>query len=172
MGRLAWGGAGLAFFLFVVVWQADAEQVKHPDFSGKWEIDRKASDDPDPLLKIEGRSSVERFLARRAKITQEITQTPTELIIRVKDRVRTLPLDGRPGSNVDREGNTVISHSRWSDDGKAIITKSERTANERKINVTIVRRLSDDGDTMTDDVVYEVVDGETITLQRVFRRID
>jgi len=51
------------------------------DFTGRWVLDLQASDSMDELLKVLGRSWVDRKISSKTETIQKITQTVTELTI-------------------------------------------------------------------------------------------
>ncbi len=97
------------------------------DFSGQWQLDLKASDSLDEILKAIGTSAIERMILDNAPITQVVKQTDAVITINITSgpyhRTDVLWLDGRQTKAEDPSGRPVISVSTWNDEGTAVVTK-------------------------------------------------
>ena len=145
------------------------------DFSGQWQLDLKASDSLDEILKAIGTSVVERMILDNAPITQVVTQTDSVITIDITSgpyhRTDVLWLDGRQTKSEDPSGRPVISVSTWNDEGTAVVTKVWQESQLDFPPWVMTRTLTDDGRTTYVVNEYAPVDGAPLASRRVYRRI-
>jgi hypothetical protein len=147
-----------------------------PDFTGRWQLDLKESGSMAPILKAKGRNAIEQGIAATLPITHIIKQSEQELTVRIETplftREEKIRLDGVPIASEDLERTKVESKSRWSDDGRAIITEAYPLDKEDPSHVTMRRYLADDGLSMFVDLDYQLPGDQRFQLRRVFRRVE
>jgi hypothetical protein len=143
------------------------------DFSGRWELDLKASDSLDEILKACGVSLAERWILDKAPILQDVKQTPSEVTIDITSgpyhRNDVMLLNGQRVNAEDPAGRPVESSTVWNEDGTALITSIWARSDQPPWVMT--RTLSDDGNTTI--VLNEVStpEGRPIACKRIYRRI-
>jgi len=141
------------------------------DLQGTWEIDLKASDSLDPLLKAQGVSWVKRKAANGLKVTQTLARDGDQVTLSVvssaSSRDETLSVDGELRTVEGENGTMQVRHS-W--DGDVLVTVQETETPEGTATVTTRREASDDGATLTQRITLQTPGGETITVDRIFRR--
>ena len=159
--------------LLVVLPFAPALAEPHPDLSGTWVVELAASDSPDELLKMLGKSAVERAIARKMRPTHRIVQDEGGITLTVESPIDTrterLHLDGREVESRSLSGDPVTARHNWSDDGTTIVTQTSATTKEgRALRVTGRRRLID---ATTMELVWELdSEGTHARMRRVLRK--
>lgn len=147
-----------------------AESAPRIDFSGRWELDREASDSLDPVLAAYGVSALERSLICNAPVTQVITQTDTMLEVRVISgwfqHTEQMPTTGQPYQALAMTGKAVESVTHWNAAGDTLLTEAWPGGNAKK--VTITRTL--EADSMRVETRYYCQNGEMLTCRRLFHR--
>ncbi|MFN7971717.1 MAG: hypothetical protein U0166_05140 [Acidobacteriota bacterium] len=155
---------------------ASAVAAPHPDFSGVFVVDLEASGSVDPLMEALGAPWLERKVAGSVGVTHTVEHKGDTIAIQidsaVKSRKEVLKLDGTATASRGLDGSEITVHSRWSDDGQAVVTEADLPAREgssgRKL--VVVRSLEDGGKTMRQRIEVTLIDGSVLGVDRVFRR--
>jgi hypothetical protein len=166
----------LAICALLVAGATDARAGgEHPDFTGTWGLDLDASDPLDPLLEVQGRSWIERKVARSMKVTQKIQQAGATITISVESVLRTKVDEFTIGSPWEKrdtdELGRVRQRTEWSPDGKRLVVRNEaklKDGTEGELRVS--RWLEDDARTMIQLLELVLKDGRQLKARRVFRR--
>ncbi len=149
--------------------------IQHPNFSGKWVLDNKASDPVDEILKAQGVSWLERQAIKSAKIIQDIKQDGTQVTVTIgtvaKSRTEVLKLDGSAQvTEGDRLGN-VKSKTFWDTDGSTLVSTIEPTESSQNFTeFKVSRRLQDGGKTLAQTMEMKLKNGQTLKANRIFRK--
>jgi hypothetical protein len=164
--------------LVVTMGERSLQATEHPNFSGFWTLDLKATEatSMEAVLEAHGVSMIKRKFMDSMSITQDITQTRKTLTIKFStalmgDQTHTLFLDGRTHIlNIEKLGKIAV-RSFWDKDGKSLVTilKSAAPGNEKSVWTTR-RYLRDNGKTMIIDHIITFDDGRKVTGNRVFRK--
>jgi len=153
-----------------------ARAAEHPDYSGTWKLDLKASDSVDDLLKAQGKSWVERTAARNMAVIQVIRQSGDTLGIAVhtsvKDRDDTLRIGGGWEEKDSDDSGKVRSRTDWDPDGTTLVTRTAMTLKDGVPAEFIVRRTLPDPKTLLQVIELRFDDGRTLTARRVLRRVE
>jgi hypothetical protein len=144
------------------------------DFTGNWVMDESASTSLEPVFKLQGVAWAKRKLAEGLDQQQLITQSGDSVSI-VFDNIvgrmeQKLVADGKPYETVNTANRPVTFTTTWLSDGglqgKAVLMSEEG----KPADLTVTRRLSADGKTMTIDVTLVAGAGEKASGKRVFRK--
>ncbi|MDX2271863.1 MAG: hypothetical protein NW237_07920 [Cyanobacteriota bacterium] len=146
-----------------------------PNFSGVWQLDLKASDSIDEIMKVQGFSGIERNFAAKMAVTQTITQTDQVVTITIKNPANTtteeLKLDGSEENKSTPRMGEVTTRSFWDPSGTALITELDMTTKDGAPAELIIRRyLEDNGNTMVQAMELKLAQGDVLKANRVFRK--
>lgn len=143
------------------------------DFSGTWTLDLAASGSLDAILVAEGASWPERQLAKTMTATQTITQTATAVTITIDspilERTETTPTDGTPQSGTTKDGDPRVARTMW--DGAALVTTAVVTKAEGAEQMSVRRTLEDGNNTLRQHVTVTTAGGQTLSVDRIYRRV-
>jgi len=163
-------------FLFFIVLQTQAQAMNTINFTGTWQLDLKASDSIDSLLKAQGKSRFERRIANSMEVTQNISHQQNSISIKMSSRavdethVFVLNKQWHP-LNTARMG-TISAQSYYAEGNHgAIITEMKIQANGKPALLSSTRTLSQDGNSMFLDLLLRLHDGSQYSSRRVFTRL-
>jgi hypothetical protein len=168
----------LVLMLMVTMEDYSLQAAEHPNFSGFWTLDLKATEatSMEAVLEAHGVSIIKRKLMDTMSITQDMTQTDKTLTIKFStalmgDQTHTLILDNRTHIlNIEKLGKIAV-RSFWDKDGKSLVTILKSAAPGKEKSVWTTRRyLQDNGKTMILDHMITFDDGRKVTGKRVFRK--
>jgi hypothetical protein len=164
--------------LFVALAQgapAALARAERPDFSGSFEIDLKASDSFDELLKAQGASWLERKAAGSITVMQIVRHQGDALEVTVRSSVGTRKDAVRIGSGWevrDTEHGKVRTRTDWTPDGQSLVTRSEvKLKGDRKAELLVTRSLTDGGKTTVQAMELRIADGKTYKARRILHRV-
>jgi hypothetical protein len=147
----------------------------HPDFRGEWQTDLVASDSIAPLAQAKGRSVLVSRIIAAMPIAHVIRGDHRRIAVTVRtplfEQTEEFPTDGTPTKVVGPDGEEAEAVTRWSEDGRSLITTTTDTTATRPIHVTITRSLSEEPGTMHVDIQYLLSDGTLLQAKRVFRLV-
>jgi hypothetical protein len=142
------------------------------DLTGRWTLDKAASESIDALLKTIGANFFERTAAANLSVTQDISVEGQELVIVVDstflDSSERLALDGSPQPRTSKRGEPVVVRTHV--DGEALVTSSEITTEGGLLLFEIRRVVEDGGATMRQTLRLTATTGSIQTADRIFRR--
>merc|ERR1711916_363226 len=121
--------------------------------TGKWKLDAKVSDELEPILKLVGKSFLQRKVMNNIKsVVQDLEQTGDTLNVTMITSVKTVKeVVEINGSEVEKtmEGKEAKVKAFYSDDGQKIIVEVRRVNDDGKPAVrTTTRHLEEDGKVM------------------------
>jgi hypothetical protein len=162
--------------LILLLTVASTYAASHPDFTGQWKLDLDASDNMDDFAKSQGASWVEYKLIGNMPVTQIITQSENNITITIenmiKKRTEVMVPNGLIEEKKNEQGNLMKVRSFWSEDGSVLVTIIDtKMADEKPGQVVIRRSLSQDGETMFQDIEIVPEKGQRFAAKRVFRKI-
>lgn len=154
-------------------WSADT--VQRPSFNGTWVLDQAASESMDAIMEAQGRSRMERMMAKNMAVTQRITQTEKQITIAVEsiasNQTDTLLLDGTIETKETPRAGTVQTFTVWDSDGKTLVTTVKMKLKDGNPADMIMRRqLIDEGKTMSMKVELHQKNGQVLTANRILRK--
>ncbi|MEN0066564.1 MAG: lipocalin/fatty-acid binding family protein [Myxococcota bacterium] len=142
-----------------------------PDFTGTWQLDRKASESLDPILKAQGVSYIKRKVVDGLSVTLEIQHSDSTFDVKVVTSRKTAQqkwvADNTPRAET-RDGREITSRHAFVEDA-LVSTATGIAPSGDAFEMTTTRLISEDGQTMTLKLACEV-DGKTTNATRVFRR--
>ncbi len=157
----------LIIFLIIPIFSYG--QPSYSSLEGTWKINKEASSNVDALLKFQGRSFIERKMMKSLDITQVISVSSNEIIIKVITSLKTksikLYVDGKVHRKKNTEGEYVSIKCTSSANGVVIVSSHEKngiTAETRRYTV---------GDRMITRIKMTDLDGRSVSATRVFDRI-
>lgn len=148
------------------------------DFSGKWDLDLRASSSPHAMLKRLGASWVELRFGGSIQMEATYTQTPKLLTIDSRgfgfQKTDVIRIDNKPEIQENSLLGQYTIRSFWSENGKQLISVlSFQTKDSRDAQMTIVRELADRGKTLTWSSTLSIAgESGSSTLRRVWRKRD
>jgi len=145
------------------------------NFTGVWQLDLNASESVDEILKAQGKSRVERMVARSMAVTQSIQQHGNQLSVHIKskamDNTQLFALDNQWKSIQTPRMGFIQAKSFISRDNNKIVTVMKITAKGKPALMTVFRSLEDNGHTMILRIRLKLESGSIYTARRVFRRV-
>lgn len=164
---------GLAVVPLTVV-PSTGHAEDQPDFSGTWELDRKASESLDDILKVQGISYIKRKVVGALDVTQRIQQSATTLNVEIETvrgtRQTKWVADGEPRPRTRADGLEVLDAHVI--EGEAFVTTTTgKTSKGVPFTLISRRTVLEDGKTTAIDVAC-TVEGTTHEARRLFRRGD
>lgn len=158
-----------ALLLGVLVLLASAAE---PTLSGRWTLDRAASDDLDAFLEAQGFGGLERAIAKRMKVTHVVEDAGATVRVRMESALRTTDktytVDGVERMDETPEGPVASTFTRSEGGGLHSVSRGV-TRDGAPFQLTTDRVLRPDG--AMELVLVLVREGGTpITVRRVFRR--
>ena len=138
---------------FITLLGLGSSSLASVDFSGTWVLDLKASDSPEAILKRMGASALERKFAASTKLESPYRQSKNLLTITTRaplfSRTEHLRLDDVPETKTEKRTGTYTIRNAWSHHGKELISTSTfRTRDGKNAELTVARKLVDDGNTL------------------------
>lgn len=168
---------GLAVLALAVIAAAPARAGGgRPEFTGTWRLDLDASEPLDALLEVQGRSWIERKVARSMNVTQKIRQAGDTITIAVESALRTkvdvFAIGGPWEERTTDELGRVRVKTEWNADGKRLVVRNEAKLKDgTEGELRISRWFEDGGKTMVQLVELDLKDGRHPAARRVFRRV-
>ena len=141
----------VAAFLFLLA--SPASGLAAVNFNGIWNLDLKASDSPDPMMKRMGVPFIERKLAASTKLEATYHQSGEVLTVTSRapgfSRVETFHLDGRTETKREKHTGTYTIRTAWSKDRKQLISTSHfKTKHGKNAELIVARNLTNGGKTL------------------------
>jgi hypothetical protein len=148
------------------------------DFTGKWKLDRAASDPMREMLKAQGYNAFEVGILERVPVTQIMTQKPGGLSIEVRSTIiRTseqIYFDGQSRPDNNNVLGPLVRVSRWSADGRQLLTTIRYNAKcGLGAEMTVVRSVAGaERSRMLQETSVRLADGREFKARQVFVRLD
>lgn len=161
-------------FVLAALFCLQAAFAAPADFTGTWVMDEAASTSLEPVFKLQGVAWAKRKIAEGLDQEQLITQDGDRVSV-VFDNIvgrmeQKLVADGKPHETVNTANRPVTFTTNWLADGglqgKAVLMSEAG----KPADLTVTRRLSADGKTMSIDVLLVAESGEKASGKRVFRK--
>ncbi len=142
--------------------------------TGRWALDKKASEDLDPFLEAQGVSAVERAIARRMAVVHVVEDHGETVLVRMESAVRnqesTYVLDGVPREQTTPEGTVTVAFRR-TEEGAIHGEASGTTRDGAPYRLVSHRAVSPEGAmVLTLALTVEKEGTAPITVRRVFQR--
>ncbi len=143
-----------------------------PDFTGTWQLDRKASDSVDPILKAQGVGWLKRRIIGGLDMTQRIQQSGSTIDVVMETSAKTEThhwiVDGKPHVRTLDDGREATSVHHFEGPGLVTTTTGISEGGD-PYTLHTTRTLADDGQTMKVALVC-TIGGATLKATRLFRR--
>jgi hypothetical protein len=150
---------------------ANAQNI---NFTGVWQVDLDASDSVDAILKAQGKSRLERRVAKTMKVIQSINQSSEQMSVHIKsmamDSTQNFPLNKQWIWIDTPKMGRVQARNYWINGHQAIVTEMQITVRNQPATMKITRRLLNAGNTMQLYLELILNNGEVYSAVRVFRR--
>ena len=147
--------------------QALAANPSKP-FDGTWQLDAKASESLDPILKGMGYGWLSRKVMNSLSVRQVIQSRPTGLAVRVVTRFTddtiVLPTDNRWAIGRTIDGGQTQRRSRWLDNQSILVTEDRFKTG---LLTTVRRRVNKR--TFHEELKFEIAGQAPLKAVRVFR---
>lgn len=157
--------------LCLVMGLANAQNI---NFTGVWQVDLDASDSVDAILKAQGKSRLERRVAKTMKVIQSINQSSEQMSVHIKsmamDSTQNFPLNKQWIWIDTPKMGRVQARNYWINGHQAIVTEMQITVRNQPATMKITRRLLNAGNTMQLYLELILNNGEVYSAVRVFRR--
>ena len=143
------------------------------DLPGAGVIDEEASESMDEMMLAWGTPGFAVKLMKRMKTTLFIEQEGGEVTIRFKTGVYSYTDTLQPGTSrrtEKRYGSDVDKQESWLEDGTLQAQSWFELKDGTEATTTSRKRLSEDRQTLTDQVTFTRADGSQLTAKRVYRR--
>jgi hypothetical protein len=146
------------------------------DFSGKWDLDLRASSSPHAMLQRLGASWVERKFGGSIQMEATYTQTPQSLTVDRRgfgfQKTDVIRIDNKPEIQKDSLLGRYTVRTHWSESGAQLISDiSFRTKDSRDAQMTVIRELADGGKTLIWSGTLKIAgESKNWTLRRVWRK--
>lgn len=155
-------------------WSATST-TQHPSFTGKWVLDVAASDSMDAIMEAQGRSRMERMMAKNMVVTQNITQTEKQVTVEVEsaasNQTEVLLLDGSETTMDTPRAGKVTTYTNWGADGVTLVTHAKmKLKNGESAEMIARRKIIDGGKTLSMKVELHLQNGQVLTANRILRK--
>jgi len=166
--RRLWMAAILALLLLPSLAVASGR----PDFTGRWQLDRQASDSVEPILAAQGIGWFKRKVVAGLAMTQHIEQRGDTIDVVIETTYKTRSqrwiADGKPRPVDIDDGNKAVSAHRFAQGSLVTVTTGTSEGGEA-YTLRSTRSLLDGGQTMQVVLACTIGD-DTLRATRVFRR--
>ncbi len=148
------------------------------NFTGTWKLDRSASDPMREMLKAQGYNALEVSILEKVPVTQVMTPTSDGLAIEIRSTIiRTseqLHFDGHARSEKSSVLGPVIRLSRWSPDGRQLLTMIRYNAKcGLGAEMTVTRTIAGaERSRLMQETFVRLADGREFKARQVFVRQD
>lgn len=144
------------------------------DFSGVWNFDAAASENPEKLAELEGKGWLARkAIANATNIKLTITQSEGELHVKLESTLKneegTISLTGSEEvKEIDGHPTKVTAH--FEEGGEVLVVEHRfETEGKKPAHRTITRKLEDGGKTLI-QTTHLTVEGQSASVKRLFRK--